>query len=657
MPTSYFWPIDNTRARAVSLTAYGSGILIPKWTDPVSWYYDGVSTTLAVSSAYVAGVPYGAGPYGGGPWPSGPLAGGCGFSASCTDGASGAWLTQYSGAAVHQLSGGTFAVYGLPAGCFTGVAYSSTYNNAYMCNSSGQIYTPVGSGLTYCGTFFVPGSGIAYGGNAYGSGAYSSLAGLISVAWEMQAYQNTLYTLSPGILVSFVLSGPTSGVANLQATPMAIPTCIAISSGGRIAIGGWSQAAIGSTSGTSGIYNVAFDPLLSNMLALRPAAGRVDLYGGAQEQWTLTQSLSGIANPTYAAWRPNGIGAIVTDPIAGNLYQLLYSLGVLSITQTVPLTGAGAVTIQPDSITAFICVSGANLLRQYNFQGPSWVSGATFALTGVSTILTTPTPSGAVAGYSSGVAFLTGSQQNYTITNNVPLPYRPNALTTDLYGNVVAVGTIGVSGGIMTSFTGVTSGAPILWQGNAIDVIYCQGQIVVMDTFNNMLRYYSQLGPGQPYTLWNTKLIDGNYSIPTSGINLAISPMTNNASGGTVFTMTSGGSGLAYQSQFVGPYNLSAITSGIVSIMTSGGTWASLNLRQNDTPTALCFDGSGNVQVATQQNFLYSVSPSGTLITSAGIPVYTRQIQTTTLGISDMIYALGHVWGSSSLNGSLIELT
>ena len=648
--TSYYWPIDNSRARATSISPLSSGLIIPVWSDAKSWYFDG--STIAVSSAYLVGSAYGIGNYGDGPYPDGPLASTCGFSSAVADTASGAWLVQWQGSLVHLTSGSIFTAYTLPIvgneTAYTGVTYNSTTSAAYTVNNNGDIYTQTGSGVSLIGSFFI-GTGQVYGSGFYGSGFYSSIPLGAKSLWGLVTSGTTLFSFAPGALYAFPLSGAASGIGLPITAPIQNPTCIAAKPN-YVAIGGWSQATIGS--GGSGIVNLAFDLVNSNLLAMRPAAGRIDLYGGSSEVWTLTQSLSGMSNPTYGAWDGDGVGAIVTSPSSGVVYNILYSLGVLSIQNTTSgVPNASACTIQNDQITAFVCQPTQNQVMQLNLVGSHWVTGATFAITGASTIQTlTNTLSGVAVGYASGVAFLQGNAQNYHIANTVPLTYTPTAITIDAASNVVAVGTSGASG-VFTPFTGVVSGASLTWPGNALGVVYLQGQVTVLDAINNVYRHYGKYD-GVPYSLYNAEPF---YTSGVSGIGLAVSPFTATASGGTTFTMTSGGSALAYMSHYVGPFNISPAVSGQVSIYSSGA-WTTVGLNERDAPTAMTFDGSGNLQVATRNNLLYAIAASGTIQSTATIPVYTRQIQTTSLGISAMTYSLNHLWGVSSFNGALVEL-
>lgn len=649
---TYYFPTDNSRARAVSIVPFGSGgILLPLWTNPESWIFNG--SGLSVSGIYLAGGAYGAGNYGAGPYPNGPLGSSCGFGSACSDTSGNAWIAQYTGSLVHLLSGGTFNSYALPIGsAFVGTAFCTGFGLPYTVNNLGNIYTQSGTGTVFVGSYF-PSGGAVYGTGVYGSGLYSSFALGVSSVWALVCNATTLYSFAPYALESFNLTS--SGFAGSGVpinAPLAAPTCIAASSG-YIVLGGWNQATLGSGAAVSGIVSMAFDSVNSNALTLRPASSRVDLYTGPSEIWTIVQTLSGITTPTNAAWDNNGVNAIVTDPVTGAIYGINYALSTISIVSTTSgITNAGAVTIQPDGITAFVCQPSQNQVRQFDLVGSTWVTGGTFPLSGASTLVTLPVASGLAVGYASGVAFLQGNNQNYGVVANVPLTYVPSSLQVDISGNVLCVGSTS-NLGVFTPFNGMASGTQINWPGSAVDSVYSQGQFVVLDKTNNLYRYFGKY-QGSPYSQYNAQqyFVSG-----VSGVGIEISPLSQNASGGTLFTFTSGGSNIVYQSQFVGPFNLSPVPSGVVAIYnTASSSWITTALDEYDTVTAVAFDASGHIQAATQNNHLYSVATSGTIITSASIPVYTGQLQTTTLGIAAMTETLGHLWGASSLNGSLVEL-
>ena len=54
MAATYFWPPDDTSARAVSLAAWGvSGLILPLWTNPEIWEFSGsFSVSAAISGTY-----------------------------------------------------------------------------------------------------------------------------------------------------------------------------------------------------------------------------------------------------------------------------------------------------------------------------------------------------------------------------------------------------------------------------------------------------------------------------------------------------------------------------------------------------------------------------------------------------------------------------
>jgi hypothetical protein len=85
---------------------------------------------------------------------------------------------------------------------------------------------------------------------------------------------------------------------------------------------------------------------------------------------------------------------------------------------------------------------------------------------------------------------------------------------------------------------------------------------------------------------------------------------------------------------------------------TSGGAWTYTALNADNHPSALAFDASGHVLVATEENNLFTVAGSGGVISSGIVPSY--QAQTVPMGISSMGYADGVLSFGTALPGVLI---
>src|SRR5215469_14667852 len=125
--STYYWPIDNSRARATAIIPWSTFLLIPVWSSGVAWILNPNLNTLSLAGVSAVMAP-GIG----------------GYADAAADGVSGAWLVQYSSGALQNYgSGGGVTGFALPVtGIFTGVAYSPVQNKVYAINKSGQIYAP-----------------------------------------------------------------------------------------------------------------------------------------------------------------------------------------------------------------------------------------------------------------------------------------------------------------------------------------------------------------------------------------------------------------------------------------------------------------------------------------------------------------------------------
>lgn len=601
MATTYAFPPDNGRMRAVSLVPYGaSGLLIPKWTKgSIVWKWSGVAmSSAALTSASIGG-----------------LLSSCGFAAAVSDGASGAWAVQYTGSLVSYSSGGAASGHTLPAGqAYTGCAYASAYAQPYVASANGMLYA--------------------------GSGAVPLNAnGFNTPTWGLAVSGSTLFALASGGLATFALSSATIGVNGFIAYPNAslqVGHCLAASAAASaVAVGGW-----GYYSFASGYTSMAFASGSALMVALSSGSGVIDLYLGPNEVWARSQSITGAGAPSAAAWTPDGTKVLVTDPVSGTVRSYTYSLGTLSLAQTLSVSGAFAVAVTPDGITALVCQQSAGLVTPLTLSGSVWVTGAPMALATPSSVYATTAASG-VVGFLNGLAYLNKSG-SWSVGSTVPLPFTPTTVLP-ASGNILATGTSTGSG-----FLAAVSGSSVLfqysWPGAAAGMIYDQGQIVVNDNVSPFLWSF-----GNVFTAYGVVFT----TIPNQTFNnIAVSPFTANASGGTIFGMASGATLLH---QFTTPYNIEPLRSGSVGLYGPSG-WAVVALSSGHVPTAITYDATGGVWVATLQNNLYQIGSGGTILSSATVTQFSGQAQTTPLGISALAFVGSGLYAASSLAGPLVKL-
>jgi hypothetical protein len=604
--TTYNFAPDNTRMRAASIVPYGSGgLLLPLWPkNPEVWQYSSAGVLTSVS---VSGLP--------------TLNG---FVDADIDGASGAWLVQYSGSLVAYTSTGAVSGYALPANnIYTGLAYSSTFGQPYVVSASGLIFA--GSGA------------VAVSGSGFGR-----------PIWGLSTSGSTLFGLAGSQGVgTFALSGATSGASGFLAFPAALTSglCLAASTAASaVAIGGWSYAAL-----ASGYTSMVFNPVAPTAAGLS-SGGFIDLYVGMNDVWTLTQSLSGVGSPAFGAWSPNGLQLLTSDPTNGTVKIYNFAFLSLALSQTLNVPNASAISITTDNLRALVCRPPAIGLVPLFLEGGTWVSGSPQFAAGVfSSIICTGSGQAYGGSFNTGFSFLTEFSYSvitasWNVLNAIGIAFTPNTLLS-VSGNILATGSHRTSGYFSVFSSSLASLSSFSWTGSSSGMVYVEGQTIVNDPSNQRF-----ICVGNLFNAYQEVFV---ISQPQSLNGIVVSSNTPYSNGGTIFGMTSGSTSPLYQMR--APYNIEPVRSGVVSIYTSGA-WASATLGSGHVPTAVVFDTSGNVWAATLQNDLYHIGTSGAIISSQTIPQYSGQTQTTPLGISAMTFLGSGLYAASSLAGPLVRL-
>jgi hypothetical protein len=590
----YTWAPDSSRMRATSLVPYaGTGLLLPLWPNGSKlWTYNGSTLTSATVS----------------------LGANNGFTAAVSDGASGAWVVQSSGSLMHYpaSSGVAASGYPLPGNqVYVGCAYIPSFVTPYVLSAAGEIYAGIGANPI---------------------GGYGQAATCFAVSGQ------TLFSLVSGNLGIFALTGATTGTLTFNPYPMVEGYCLAASSAASaVAVGGWSYVTF-----ATGYTQMAFSPANAVMIALNGSTN-IDIYQGPNENWSKTSTVAVTGHPAFGAWNSSGTTVITTDPTAGQINVYGYSLGNLTLNQSLLLTNASALSITPDNQKFLVCQPLFNQVTPYTLSGGTWVSGAAVALSSPSCVLATAATS-AVVGGNASVDFLVYSGGVWNLAGAASLPYTPVGLAT-ASGNIFACGSQGslgyfsaVSGNFSTLFN-------YAWTGSANGIFYLQGQIWVVDKTDTEIWAFGNL--------FSQYLNIFNFPSTQPFGNIAVSLFTQFSNGGTVFGMASGSTSLY---QLTSPYNIEPLRQGVVSIYTSGA-WNSASLGSGQTPTALTFDPSGNVMCATLQNTLYQISSAGVILQTATVTQFSGQPQTTPLGMSALAYLGSGLYAATSLAGTLIRVS
>ena len=583
-PPAYTWPLSGAAARSVALTPFSTGMVAADWLAQTLWPFNGNAFTPPIVLA------------------SGTTPG---LSDMAPDAASGVWAVSYTGTLWHQPATGTATAISLPA--------NAVYTGCAFVGGQPYVSTAIGNVLT--------------------SG------GVIVANWPTAV--NSL-TGSGGMLAALLVGQSvgtmtTAGVTGSIALPAGISTasCLSVGSGQPVAIAGWQTAP--ALAGAAAAILSPVDPTV--MLAV--GSGTATLWraaSGLSDAWNQTQALAGLASLTSIGWAPDGFHALACAPAAGSVQVLSYAAGVIALIQTLSVAGAAAVAVCPgNALNALVAQPGPGQLISLVNTG-TWTTGsAVTGLPGVNTVLPYGA-SGAVAGYASGLAYLTLATGGWQITNRQTLTYAPSVITQDPFGNVYAAGSgllsvVAASGAGVTGSGAWTGAAPT---GSAIE----QGRLLLAVPSDGFLYEFGQATPG----VW---------SIQTSNVLSAGASVGLGLSDTTLFVM---GAASTTTYGFSGtPFVLTSPVSGAVA-QRVGGSWISTPLGVGQTPMAICYDQSNNLRVATSQNTLWTITSGGTVLSSGAVPQYSTQPQSVPLGISSLLAFGAGVYGATSLSGTLVQV-
>lgn len=592
--TTYFAPKDNSPGRAVAVTNLGSGIALPVWAYPTVWSF--LTAASGLTSTIVSGTL------------------GLGFAGATTDATSGAWFCQYNGSLLNLSSGSILTSYALPtSGIMTGAAYSPGQSKTYVMTVSGIIYTPSGSGVVQVGTM-----GLAPTTSLVCSG--STLATISSSGAANQ-------------LATFTLSASAAGTSGSVSLPMTQPQCLTASSAASsIAIGGYNLATI-----ASGFVDLSFNYVTPFMLGISSATSGtmslwLDSYG---ENWNFIQAVTGIGAPSHVAWCDSGVQALISDATNNKVSIIQLSTNTIAVSATLTVSGASAVVVASGSKNALVCQPTLNTVMPLTGTNGVWTSGTPFALNGAQSIALFPGQLTAAIGYTSGIAFAQFSGTTWSISASSTLSYVPLGVATDANGNVYATGNSGTSG-ILSIIPASGVSSTLSWAGSGTSIAFVQGQIVVGDPANNLLRVFG--APTGGYAQQST------IAAPVGFTSLQMGAIS----------LMAAASGATWLYDWTAPNTLKQRRKGIVSIL-HAGSFSNANLPVSHIPTAIGFDTSGNIVAVTSLNSVFTITSGATIATSGYLGPPTLQPETTPIGVSMLDLFSGQMYGSSSLFGNLIQ--
>lgn len=614
---AYAFAPDNSRIRTVSLVPWGagsSGLFLPRWpqgvagASPIVWTWSGAAFSSAALTSGALNLPIN-----------------YGFAGAASDGAGNAWTTQYSGSLVSYTSAAVASGFPLPGGhLFNGVAYVPGFSTPYVATASGRIFA--------------------------GTGAAAVGVGFGRPTWFLATSGTTLFALASGStptsggFATFSLTSSGAGTSGFVLTPFSylnIPMCIAASTAASsVAVGGWSNYTL-----ATGYTYFAFASGAANMIALASGAGLIDLFSGISDAWTRTQSVTGAGHPAFAIWTPDNTHILISDPTSGTVRNFTFLAGTITSGQVLNIPNATQIAITPDGRRALVTQNTSNTVTPLTLSGAVWVSGTPVSGIASPRAILALTSARAVVGFASGLSYLSLVGNSWVTSGSASLAFNPSTVLT-ASGYVMAAGTQGSSGffSVVSGTAGVFTDS---WVGSGSSMIFEQGQVVITNPASGAFRTYGNL--------FTNFMLVYNFVTPNEVLNgVAVSPLTPQSSGGTVFASNLAGTAVSLY-QFTTPFYGEPIRNGAVGIY-KGGSWVQAVLGSGQVPTAVTFDTSGNVYAATLMNNLYTVTSGGVISASGAILQFTGQPQSTPLGISAMTFVGSGLYGSSSLAGPLVKL-
>ena len=533
-----------------------------------------------------------------------------GFRCSATDFSQTPWVLTDVGELLN-LSFGSFVInQSLPTQVYTALVYA---NSLFAISYSGTVYKISGS------SYSIIGSGFSF-----------PVKDAVSNGTQIYAILDNSGTTELGELDT------NTDIYSNVTVPNNISYQIA-------AFGSYPPAIIGASfaaffNGIAAISPSPTTPQNTCVISL-PTSNAIAFMTGQDPVWTIGTLVTGFSSPNALQYVPNGSQVLSTNGASLGVFTIVS--GALTLSQTLTSSNAGPIAITPDSSDALIIQVGSNSVANFINTLGVWAAGTPITVSGAQCVIALSATSAAV-GTATGISLLQRSGSTWSVSTTLSLGFSVIALEEVSGGTFVAVGNNGSTG-----YAVMVSGAAVLntlsWTGNAESIVVTQGRAFVLDTTNNLIRGFSVVG-SSILAEFNTSVISTPYA-PTS---LAFTGVTLWQINGLA----------AYQSQINKPFNISPIYSGDVSVY--NGSWIQYTFGIGHQPTAVTYDTSGNLYVATLQNDLYKFGPiSGgflPLISQSVIPEFSGQKAGTSLSISSLVFVGIHLYGSSSSSGVLTEI-
>ncbi len=605
-----FYYNDQNSVRSTSQAIWQQGILLPQFDQNTFTSFTGTALSgLTVSLPSVSEY---------------------GFSSVCSDGNNGIYATQSMGSLVHMSSSLAVTSFDMPV--------NETYSSVALL--SGSPYVLSGS-----------------------SGLISVLSGTTVVSTDVTlstpcscliSNGNDLYALNPNTsdLAEITFSSLTSGSVNSIPIPIINPLCVC-ASGTLVAVGGYSYTSI--ASGFSAIE--AYSSSSSTDYIIGITSTSISVMNNTSGQWEVADTLLLGGSLAYLTLTSDGTQALVTDSTNGYLYVITVTNTTVAQAQKISLIGAGDVSILPLDTQAIVCQPSQNLVSSFNNNAGVWSLNTSFTISNPSVIFSYDTDKIAVRS-NSGISWYQYGGSAWNLITSIDLTFTITDIIGDSSGNFYVIGSSAIPRGNSYgtsdygSLPGGGSGtfgflyiynpsyqliASSNWTGSANSILIDQGQIAVMDTSSKAIRVLGLISDSS-LQLVNT--------IPISGVQAI-------TQGYKSFLVSTSNTILFYE--WGPPYTLIERRYGLCSIY-NGSSWTSASIGEFVVPTAIAFDDSNNIWLATDNNKLFEISSAGSILSTTNISQAPNQLATVPLGISSLLWWNGHLYGTSSLAPNFIEV-
>lgn len=593
MTTAFFRYTDPLNPlKAVTILPYGGAVLVGAWFDGVTFQLGGSTVSLAPVSG----------------------SGNFGYASSHVDSSGVASYLRFQSTFQTLDASGVVRSFLAPSGAVQTALFNGMFlhnNTPYISDVSGNVYTF--SPLTASGTVSKIG--------AFGT----PTRGLVGTP-------NFLYAAAPNS-GAFLAQMPfaTPAATGRIATPMTVPAAVA-SSGGLIAVGGWSNTSI-----VSGFFNIAGNPVNANFLAglTTGSAGISSFTESVSGVWGFQQHVANTGAGTQLQWTPLGNTLFAANTASGTGTIDVYGLSVNTLTfnQALGIAGVSGLAVASDSTHALAFSPGAGQVTSIYSVGSGWAVSGAVAMGNPRSAITLPGGATALVGNVSGLSLMTLFGNQWQLTSTTTLHFVPLYLAYSALNNsTFAAGVSGASGAIYSTATALSG----TYVGGCSGLVVFGNQVIMLDPTGKL----QFIDPNTLSVAASAAIASGAQCIAAIGSELLIGYATQ------TLRYTLGA-----------PYSLQAVKTGAVSIYTEATSgWVTATLSPAQIPEALTFDTSGNISVATLSNYLLTITTAAAVSSVVSIPVFSGQVANTPLGISSLRWINGSLYASSILNNAIIQV-